>query len=46
MQEPNWWLIITLLAFTVGGLHTVFGWWWLIIFPVAILFEWLKDRFI
>ena len=44
MQEPNWWLIITLLAFTVGGLHSVFGWWFLAIIPVAILVQWISEK--
>lgn len=44
MQEPNWWLIIVLLAWTVAGLHMIFGWWFLAIIPVAVLWDWLVTR--
>ena len=35
----NWWLVGFLLITTFAGLNVLFGWWWLLIFPVAIIWD-------
>jgi hypothetical protein len=40
----NWWLVGFLVVMLLAGLHAVFGWWWLLAIPVAMLWSWLVDK--
>ena len=42
MQEFNWWLVGFIFMATVGGLTSLFGWWWLLGVPALLVYVWYK----
>jgi hypothetical protein len=43
-MEANWWLIGFFAVCTLAGLYELFGWWWTLGIPVAILYDWLSSK--
>ena len=39
MQEFNWWLFGFIFMATVGGLTSLFGWWWLLGVPILLAYD-------